>query len=352
MKKRTEEGELRLTSLSNVYREFHVNLGNFHWEKILSTVPIGTALLGDLIITAASNPDWSLIGHSHEELTHLRRPNSYRATLVQISNALNDSLHNFEAWMSELQMKAIEVPNGIKRLVQFIQSDPIESKVDKLLPRLLDPFMEAAKMGYNQSAQVVTSFQNLLNLTGEVIDVLAKLDRPHKNEKTVDDLKRLVQNWSDVFTFYKRMSRVVDVTAAIEFLTFYYKMESTRTIGRHDASRWIRVVQTDWIRNQMVRTDQAAYIVYEMAHSFLNVSNRFIVPQLITLDKLIKEHREPDELAAGRLQLMAGAYNATRSISDSILGTRVRILENIALREGWIINSDVSTSSPNLFPIL
>lgn len=183
-----------------------------NWDQFLTPAPFAIALLGELILIS-SDTDFSLEEKPPRDgFKHLRYPNSFRASLVQVSNEGWSAFNEAHTSMDQIFLHSGNVDGHVKNAVRFLlQGSPNE--VEKMLPMSLSKIQNIADESLNLAKAIEERFVGVMELTGELLEActntkgvydeksreteiaikVAKTQREHR-EKEVKESERRLQN--------------------------------------------------------------------------------------------------------------------------------------------------------------
>ncbi|XP_071159619.1 uncharacterized protein [Mytilus edulis] len=140
-----------------------------NWDQFLTPAPCAIALLGDLILISADT-DFSLDEKPPRDgFKLLRYPNSFRASLVQVSNAGWGAFNEAHTSMDQIRLHSGNVDGHVKNVVKFLmQGTPDEVK--KMLPMSLSKIQNIADESLLLAKAIEDRFIGVMELTGELLE--------------------------------------------------------------------------------------------------------------------------------------------------------------------------------------
>ncbi|XP_046636092.1 uncharacterized protein LOC124314772 isoform X2 [Daphnia pulicaria] len=138
------------------------------WNEFLASAPMGIAVFSQLMICTSQLTDFR-IDNINKEKTHLiKKPNSFRTTLVQIADDACSAFMKAQTNMEKIQSQMVQLAVYVIDCVKIIKSD---NKVDieVLVPRRLECIIEAADDGKKLSKEVLDAFELLGQLILQVL---------------------------------------------------------------------------------------------------------------------------------------------------------------------------------------
>jgi len=240
-------------------------------ENLLMPIPYGIATLSDLKIMAACLGDFSMAANGPEGgFKHVKYPNSFQASLVQVSNAGHKAFLKAHVNMDKIRLYTLNVPGYMEDIFEILESQE-DDVIKCMLPNQLESVRNVANQCQLLSKEVVDEFKNVLNLTNEVKEVCTatKGDKEMKNtdalkreeelknqkmmtEKMVADLeqdkKKMEQTMNDAYaTTFKAMDEMPGMAKTIaadsvekfvNFLTFNWKSKSSSSKQVHESAQF------------------------------------------------------------------------------------------------------------------
>lgn len=131
---------------------------------------MGITYMSQLMICASRIEDIDL-DKSVEKFPLIRHPESFRTTLVQISNDAYDAFRKAHSNMEKIQFQMVQVPGYFNDSLQVIKTNN-KVAIEKLLPLRLKRIKEAAENGEKWSKEVSEYFENLMKLIGQVLEAI------------------------------------------------------------------------------------------------------------------------------------------------------------------------------------
>ncbi|CAG2213410.1 unnamed protein product [Mytilus edulis] len=140
-----------------------------NWDQFLTPAPCAIALLGDLILISADT-DFSLDEKPPRDgFKLLRYPNSFRESLVQVSNAGWGAFNEAHTSMDQIRLHSGNVDGHVKNAVKFLmQGTPDE--VNRMLPMSLSKIQNIADESLLLAKASEDRFVGVMELTGELLE--------------------------------------------------------------------------------------------------------------------------------------------------------------------------------------
>lgn len=151
----------RFSSRHAVSKEIDVN-----WEQLMSPASKGMLSMSQLLISA-SHIDGININHNPGRL--IQHPESFRASLTQISKKACICFMTAHNKMDNIRTEMVYVPEEIQKCVEIIQSGKKDS-LEKLLPNSFLRIQQAVEKCSRLANQVANDFDQLIELIGQVLE--------------------------------------------------------------------------------------------------------------------------------------------------------------------------------------
>ncbi|UJR17428.1 hypothetical protein I4U23_004323 [Adineta vaga] len=143
---------------------------DYPWQRFISAGPVAINILGQLIVLS-TKIDFSFKDSVNDyKFKYIRHPQSYRATLIQISNDGWEAFNKAHSSMNTIQLYMAQIPKHVKTSFQIlVQSSP------RLLERLLIPSLNNIDRIGKECSKLASdthdAFINVMQLLGEVIEI-------------------------------------------------------------------------------------------------------------------------------------------------------------------------------------
>lgn len=143
---------------------------NMPWEEYLVPGPAVISLLGQLMVISGKI-DFSLIENAPRDgFKYMRYPESFRASLVQVSNDGWSAFMNAHKNMDKIQLYMQQVPIEVKSALKIL-SQPSSRLIERLLPRALTRIQQIGHACVELAAETGTKFSDVMLLLGELLAV-------------------------------------------------------------------------------------------------------------------------------------------------------------------------------------
>jgi hypothetical protein len=153
------------------------------WHELVRA-PMIIGVLSQLMIRTSQLTDFRIDQIDKQEIHLIKKPNSFRTTLVQIVNEAYNAFKKAHTNMEKIQLQVAQLAFYVIDCVTIIKSD---SKVDieKLVPRRLECIKQAADDGLKRSEEELDAFNLLSYLINQVL--LAMSASHGRKEQEIQD---------------------------------------------------------------------------------------------------------------------------------------------------------------------
>jgi len=151
------------------------------WEDFIVPGPTIIALLGQLMVISGK-VDFSLKENAPRDgFKYMRHPESFRASLVQVSNDGWSAFMNAHKNMDKIQLYMQQIPAQVKTSIKILtQASP--KLVERLLPIALNKIQEIGRTCVELSADTETKFADVMLLLGELLAVTESSRGTHEQQ--------------------------------------------------------------------------------------------------------------------------------------------------------------------------
>lgn len=162
---------------------------SMNWAEFLTPAPMSIALLGQLMLIAGEK-DFSLESQKPKDgFQFIQHPKSFRACLVQVSNAGWRAFNEAHKNMDTIRLYSAKVPGQVKKVVRTLVSGSKEDVKD-ILPIELRKIEENASESLELAKAVESKFENVMHLTGELLEVSSAAKGHFQNTQVELQTKR------------------------------------------------------------------------------------------------------------------------------------------------------------------
>ncbi|XP_013401464.1 uncharacterized protein LOC106167278 [Lingula anatina] len=170
-----------------------------NWEHFLSPAPMSIALLGQLMIIA-SETDFSLAKNPPTEgFQHMKHPSSFRASLLQVSNAVYEAFDQANSSMDQIRIRTLTLPSEVKNALKIIIAGE-NNEIKRIVPSKLARIKEAADKCLQFAKETESKFEGVMLLTAEILEACTKTQGENDQEvattlTTIKHLKERVEKY-------------------------------------------------------------------------------------------------------------------------------------------------------------
>jgi hypothetical protein len=93
------------------------------WNELVAPAPMGIAVLSQLMICTSQLTDFKIDNIDREKINLIKKPDSFRTTLVQIVNDAYNAFMKAHTNMEKIKLQVAQVPDYVKDCVKIIKSD-------------------------------------------------------------------------------------------------------------------------------------------------------------------------------------------------------------------------------------
>jgi hypothetical protein len=143
---------------------------NTQWEKFLIPSPMVISLLGQLMVVS-TKIDFPLTEYPPRDgFKYMRHPESFRASLVQVTNDGWQAFMNAHTNMDQIQLYMQQIPVQIKTSMKILSGGSTQL-VGDLLPISLNQIQKIGETCVNLSSNTANGFDTVMLLLGELLEV-------------------------------------------------------------------------------------------------------------------------------------------------------------------------------------
>ena len=142
---------------------------SYNWEQFLMPAPMAIAILGDLILISAGN-DFSIAEKAPiDGFKYIRYPDSFRASLVQLSNAGWNAFNEAHTCMDQIRLHTGGVDTHVRYAVNHLLKGTTK-EIEKIVPLSLRKIQDIADKSRDLAEGIEIKFVNVMQLTGELLE--------------------------------------------------------------------------------------------------------------------------------------------------------------------------------------
>ncbi|KAG8127730.1 hypothetical protein E2320_014623 [Naja naja] len=152
-----------------------------NWEEFLMPAPISIAILGELIFISTGQGDFSINMLPPEEgFQHLKYPESFKASLCQVSNQGWAAFNEAHVNMDQIRLLASSIPEQMNTIVRtLIQEMEV---VTALLPNQLKNLQAVTEKCGGLAKAVRAKFTDVIHLIQELLEACLNAKRGYEKE--------------------------------------------------------------------------------------------------------------------------------------------------------------------------
>lgn len=164
--------------------------------------PLAVNYVGNLLVLAGKR-DFPLSRPSHFNFQYIQNPNSFRATLSQVSGALYSALIGAHTAMDRVQLNVEQIPDHVKTALKLVLAGT-PSLIQFMLPKTMQAIGRIA----NESAALAqATHKKFLSLQEMIAEIIEANTNTHSNQMNV------VQNIQNQINEAKKLQAQIDSQA-------------------------------------------------------------------------------------------------------------------------------------------
>ncbi len=141
------------------------------WVHLMTAGPLSVNYVGNLLVLA-SKRDFPLTRPPNFPFQHIKHPDSFRATLAQVSGSMYSALLGAHTTMDRIQLNVQQVPGHVKTALQLVIAGS-PSLIELLLPKTLESIGRIANESASYARTTFEKFSSLQELIAEIIEASA-----------------------------------------------------------------------------------------------------------------------------------------------------------------------------------
>lgn len=150
------------------------------------SAPMVLNYLGNIMVLA-SKRDFPFVAPPNYVFRYIRYPNSFRATLAQVSSDMYNALMGAHTAMDRVQLAIQQVPIHVKTTLKLLTAAS-PNMLKTLLPRSLETISHLANESATTASVTLRKFELLQELLSEIIELSATTQSTH--ELTIMEIER------------------------------------------------------------------------------------------------------------------------------------------------------------------
>ncbi|CAF1301709.1 unnamed protein product [Rotaria magnacalcarata] len=140
------------------------------WEDSMVIAPATINLLGQVMVVASKVDVAFKRNVSNYQYKYIRYPDSFRATLLQISNDGYRAFLGAHSAMNRIQLYMQQIPRHFKTIIKLLTSKSSPKLISRLLPRTIDNIERIGQTCIVLANGTEKSFVTVMDLLGEVLE--------------------------------------------------------------------------------------------------------------------------------------------------------------------------------------
>ena len=142
--------------------------------------PLAVNYVGNLLVLA-SRRDFPLKRPPRFNFTHISNPDSFRATLAQVSGSMYSALLGAHTAMDRIQLNVQEVPGHVKTALKLVLAGS-PMLIQLMLPKTLDSI---GRIANESAAQARTTFDKFASLQELIAEIIEANTYTHSNQSNI-----------------------------------------------------------------------------------------------------------------------------------------------------------------------
>ncbi|UJR06909.1 hypothetical protein I4U23_011198 [Adineta vaga] len=152
------------------------------WEESMMVAPMTIQLLAQLLIVS-STKDVSFRAFSPtRNFTYIKNPNSFRATLLQVSHEGYKAFLSGHSTMHVIQLRMIQIPKHIKTALKLLAGKFPQRTLVRLLPKVLKNIEDTGNECATATNNTRIEFERVMDLLAEVIQTTVETQSTHEQQ--------------------------------------------------------------------------------------------------------------------------------------------------------------------------
>lgn len=149
-------------------------------------------------------------------------------------------------------------------------------------------------------------------------------------EKGIEKLGILKKHWTQLVMFFQKIANIVENVAAKSIEDFANHIDTTSLKLRNIHKELV----IDQLYAKAIKATQASSFVNNIATTYVNVSDKFIMPRVSSLSKLIVT--DPKTADVERIKLLGDCSNDSEAIIEMIVTEKNAVIQRIEQRAAQI----------------
>ena len=149
------------------------------WVNLMTAGPLAVNYIGNLLVLS-SKRDFPLVRPPQFGFNHINYPDSFRATISQVTGSMYSALLSAHTAMDRIQLSVQQVPGHVKTALKLVLAgSPI--LIEIMLPKTLDNIGRIANESAAYARTTFEKFSSLQELIAEVIEASVNTNSAQSN---------------------------------------------------------------------------------------------------------------------------------------------------------------------------
>ncbi|UJR36842.1 hypothetical protein I4U23_029555 [Adineta vaga] len=187
------------------------------WVHLMTAGPLSVNYIGNLLVLA-SKRDFPLTRPPHFTFQYIKDPNSFRATLAQVSGSMYSALIGAHTAMDRIQLNVQQVPSHVKTALKLVLAGS-PMLIEIMLPKALESIGRIANESAADARTTFEKFTSLQELIAEIIEANTNTHSGQTNvvqqiqsqiDKAKEDQTNLNNNINSIKSQYEDSKREME----------------------------------------------------------------------------------------------------------------------------------------------
>ena len=204
------------------------------WVDLMTAGPLSVNYIGNLLVLA-SKRDFPLKRPPQFNFVHITNPDSFRATLAQVSGSMYSALLGAHTAMDRIQLNVQQVPGLVKTALKLVLAGS-PMLIELMLPKTLESIGRIANESAEQARLTFNKFSSLQELVAEIIEANTYTQSNQASivgeiqsqiDKAKQEQQALVDNTNSIKAQFEDARRQLE-QARQEYYTAYHAIPTAR----------------------------------------------------------------------------------------------------------------------------
>ncbi|XP_072531207.1 uncharacterized protein [Salminus brasiliensis] len=308
-----------------------------NWEEYLTPAPLSIAILGELVFIS-SKEDFSINKNPPKNgFQHIRDPDSFQACFMQVCKSGRLALSEAQKNMDQIWLHTTNVPDHMKTAVKILFNPYDEVSREQLPDQLkrirltVDNCLELAESTeklFTDVPDIIQELHEACVVTKNFYEEELDKSRRKQEKKQENDIKTTIQmlvkgmnamvrvkeQWQRMVRFFQMVSIIVRISLTRTLTDFVSKSEKIQTLSYNT-----KLFCKDLLYNQAFQASNIANLVHMILATYTEVSEKYLMDNFSSLEKLMAMDKEKPEFEKERLQLQSSCDEAQKGILRLVL---------------------------------